>query len=62
MKGKRGHPALTDGEESTPVNVRLSSAQFDQADAKRKRDRVSLPDLLRRALTQLLDEEDDDDD
>jgi Ribbon-helix-helix protein, copG family len=59
---RRGHPSLVDGETSTPVNVRLPDAQFDRADAKRKRDRVSMPTLLRRALTQLLDDEEDDDD
>jgi hypothetical protein len=49
---------LTKGEQSTPVNVRLSAAQFDRADRAATRERMSMPDVVRRALAQWLDAQD----
>ena len=54
-----GRPPLTDGEVTTPVTVRYSAAQLERADAKAKRDRVSRPELMRRAIAKLLDDDAD---
>jgi hypothetical protein len=57
----RGHPPrVDDGEPSTPVNVRLSSSEYDYVYAKAQRDRVSVPDVVRRGLAKLLEDDDDD--
>lgn len=55
----RGHPSLIDGETSTPVNVRLPATVYDRAYAKAREERVSVPDVIRRGLQKLLDDDDD---
>ena len=59
-RGRRGRPALVEGDVSTPVCVRLSTTQYDATDAHARRDRVSIPDVLRRALRQYLEHDPDD--
>jgi hypothetical protein len=45
-----GRPPLTLGETSTPVNVRLSSAQYDDTYERAQRARVSVPEQIRRDM------------
>jgi hypothetical protein len=57
-----GRPPLVGGERSTAVSTRLSSPDYDRACAKASRDRVSVAQIIRRAVTRLLDEDAEDDD
>jgi hypothetical protein len=59
-----GRPPLQRGERSVSVCVKLPSAQFDAACRRAAADRMSVPELLRRAASSALratDDEDDDD-
>jgi len=52
MKPSRppGRPPLDDDDASVDVHVRMPSKQYDQAFDRARRERVSVPELLRRAL------------
>ena len=59
--GRRpGRPNLVDGERTAAVNVRLPVSQFDKACGRATRERVTLPELLRRGLARVLDDDDAD--
>jgi hypothetical protein len=54
--GKGGRPALNAGDTPAKVNLTLPSKDYDQAHTIATRDRVSVPTVLRRAITQFLKE------
>jgi len=56
---RRGRPALVEGDTSTPVCVKVSTSDYDRASAKARQDGVTVPTVMRRALTRLLDDDDD---
>jgi Arc/MetJ-type ribon-helix-helix transcriptional regulator len=55
---RRGRPSIAD-EPNTPVMVRLPDSTFDRVYELARRDRTSMPEVVRRALTRLLDDDDD---
>jgi len=57
---RSGRPALADGEASTPVCVRLGPADYDRVFRQAVRDHVTVPELIRRGIARLLDDDDDD--
>ena len=56
-----GRPPLADHDTTTPVCVKLPSAEFDRTCSRASRDRVSVPTIIRRALARLLDDDERDD-
>jgi hypothetical protein len=50
MKRKRGRPRLASDDESVPVHLTLPSREYDLAYALARRDRISVPEVLRRAF------------
>lgn len=60
MRRRPGRPALVEGEESVPQTVRLPASDYDRVDEIARRDRCSVPTVIRRAVSRLLDEADDD--
>jgi hypothetical protein len=56
VQRQRGRPALVAGQTSKPVTFRVSSEQHDRICDRARRDRVSVPDVVRRALTKWLKE------
>jgi len=58
-----GRPALPpDEKKSASISVKMRDALYDQAYARAERDRIKLPELIRRALSARLDDDDDGDD
>lgn len=57
-----GRPPLATGDPSTPVCVKLPSTDYDRACAAAQRRRTSVPALARKALSKMLDEDDEEDD
>ena len=58
---KRGRPPLSpDGHTPARVEVLVSSADYDRAYHRAKRDEISIPELLRRGLKRELERDDDD--
>jgi hypothetical protein len=57
---KPGRPSLVAGEKSTPFTINLPNSHFDQLCARANRDRVTPRDVVRRAISRLLADEDDD--
>lgn len=55
-----GRPPLVAGERSAPLTVRLPETVSDRLYDRARRDRLSVPSLIRRAVDRLLEEEDDD--
>jgi hypothetical protein len=56
-----GRKALAaNGQPSTPVNVRLPPTDYDRTFTRAQRDGVSVPVVVRRALSKYLDDPDDD--
>jgi hypothetical protein len=53
---RRGRPPLENAR-STPVNVRMTARDYDAAYARAQRDRVSVPEVLRRAMRAAAKEE-----
>lgn len=52
MAQKRpGRPALDEDDESTGVYVKLPSQQYDEMYQRATKERVSVPELIRRQLT-----------
>lgn len=47
---RRGHPRLDDDDESVPVHLTLPSRQYDDLYERARRDRVSVPEVIRRLL------------
>lgn len=45
-----GRPRLHEGEESTPVNIRVVVSDYDRACEIARRARVSVPEVFRRAF------------
>ena len=54
MAVKRGRPPLSPGESSTPVSLKMPTSLYDRAYARATRDRMTVAELLRRALTRVL--------
>jgi Arc/MetJ-type ribon-helix-helix transcriptional regulator len=52
---RRGRPPLSDDEGSTPVSVKLPDSLYDRAYARASDDRVSVPEVIRRALVRDLE-------
>jgi len=55
-----GHPPLDDTDPSTSVHVRLPSTQYDNLYAIARRERVTVPEVIRRLIRR--DDRDDDGD
>jgi len=53
-----GRPPLDPNHRSIPVTVRLSPSQYDDAHQQARRERITLPELIRRRLSD--DDEADD--
>jgi hypothetical protein len=47
---RRGRPPLDDGDPSVKVCVSLPSRQYDDVYERAQRERVSVPEVIRRAL------------
>lgn len=57
---KGGRPPLTAGDTPAKVNLTVPSQMYDRAHEVATRDRVSVPTVLRRAITRGLDRQEDD--
>lgn len=57
IKRHRGRPPLQVGETSTPICVRVPNNVYDEATRRVKSDRVSMSELVRRALSHVLKDE-----
>ena len=57
IKRGRGRPPLQAGESTTSICVRVPNPVYDRATKKASADRVSVPELVRRAITDLLKDE-----
>jgi hypothetical protein len=55
MSRRPGRPPLSRDDPSVDVHVTLSAADYDAAYQRARDRRESLPELIRRSLTQLLD-------
>jgi hypothetical protein len=55
-----GRPPLTPGAAPARVHVSLSATDYDKAHSIARREGVSVPELVRRGLTRVLSDEDDD--
>jgi hypothetical protein len=60
MERRRGRPPLVDGDTTTQVNLRVPSREYDRACHLALRARVSVSAVLRRGLTRVLEDDDDD--
>ena len=52
---KRGRPALSPDEDSTDVHLTVSASLYDRIYEAAARDRVSIPEVIRRALAKELE-------
>lgn len=52
-----GRPPLTSGDTPARVHLTVPSPDYDRAYQRAQRDGVSVPELLRRGLARLLDDE-----
>lgn len=50
-----GRPPLDDNDPSVAVIVRMPSRQYDDAYQQAQRDRISVPEVIRRALKEATD-------
>ncbi len=57
---KNGRPPLTEGDTPAHVNLTVPSKEYDRAHAMARRQGVSVPEVFRRALRALPDDESDD--
>lgn len=48
--GKRGRPALEDGEESTHVTVTVPASWYDRIYQEASRERETVPEVIRKRL------------
>jgi hypothetical protein len=53
-----GRPRLVEDDTTTPVTVRVPSKEYDRACERARTERVNLPDIIRRGLSRVLDEDD----
>jgi len=51
MADKRGRPPVDPDDPSIPVHVKLPATQYDDLYQKAQRERVTVPELIRRAVT-----------
>jgi hypothetical protein len=58
---KRGRPAIAEGEPSWPLTVRVSATDYDRTCERATRERIGVSELVRRALTRLLEDDERDD-
>lgn len=56
-----GRPPLTDGEIPARVHLSLPQKTYDRLHTIARRDGVSTPEVIRRSLSKLLPDDDDDD-
>jgi hypothetical protein len=57
-RGRRpGRPPLDDNDESVGVHVRLPSREYDAVYEKARRERVTVPEVIRRAVRSLREDE-----
>lgn len=50
MQKPPGRPPLDSSDDSVPVCLTLTARQYDELDARAKRERVSVPEVIRREL------------
>ena len=50
MKKTPGRPPLDDSDDSVPVHLTITARQYDDLFARAQRDRVSVPEVIRRDL------------
>jgi hypothetical protein len=55
-----GRPPLVEGDTTTPVTIRVPSKEYDRVCERASRERVNVPDLIRRGLSRVLHEDEDD--
>jgi len=60
MSNKRGRPALSPDESSTDVHLTMPASLYDRAYAEASRERVSVPEVIRRALSAKLETQNSD--
>jgi hypothetical protein len=58
---KTGRPPLREGEASCSLHVRLPTSDFDRVFVKASRDRLSMSEFVRHAVTRVLADDDDTD-
>lgn len=58
-QNKGGRPPLTEGDTPAKVNLTLPSRDYDRAHTIATKDRVTVPTVLRRAITKYLRDDDD---
>jgi hypothetical protein len=59
-ESKRGRPPLVPGDTTTPVSVRVPTREYDRACERASRNGINVRELLRRGLSRVLDDDDDD--
>jgi len=57
----RGRPPLVDGDETTPVTIRVPTRVFDRACRRADEERLKVSEALRRAVKRYAGEPDEDD-
>lgn len=55
-------PLAATQRKSAAVTVKLTTQEYDRADRRATRERVTLPELMRRSLSSRLNDDDDGDD
>jgi predicted transcriptional regulator len=58
---KRGRPAVDADQQSASVHVRLPARDFDRVDALARKTMTTMPEVIRRAVRQLVRRRSDDD-
>ncbi len=51
MANRRGRPSVSPDEDSVGVNVKMPSSMYDRVYDRASRDRVTIPEAIRRAVT-----------
>ncbi|MGH9309054.1 MAG: hypothetical protein ACRD1U_06760 [Vicinamibacterales bacterium] len=61
MPKRRGRPPLDANDPSVPVQVRMPGREYDSVYERARRERVSVPEICRRALARSRREDDQED-
>jgi len=56
---RRGRPPIADHQPTTSICVRVSPTAYDRAFARATQQHLTVPELLRRGLARVLDDDDD---
>ena len=54
---RRGHPRLDPDDESVDIHLKLPSRQYDRLYLKAKEERMTIPEVIRRALREITNEQ-----